>query len=322
MSNRKSLLHLRTLPPAIAALAVVGFSGSALAQNATNGATLYKTPVPIPGGTPQSCNDCHGPADIFRTSRLAGSTEAGILVRLNNAIATNKGNMSAFASWTPTQRADLAAYIFSASAAPPPPPLVQPPSPTPAPAPAPSPTPAPSPAPTPAPAPAPGPAPVSSPDGARFSSTEIGKESATAGVLVTNSSTTTITFATPAIVPPAGKPSEFFLTAAPSGSVNCVPGYSLEPGTSCSFGVRFAPLSGGTHTEKWTISFTGSTPAREVTMEGTAIATAQATTSTTATGSSSAANAPTGGAGALGWSTLLGLAALGAVSGWRRRIEK
>ena len=52
MSNRKSLFHLRSLPPTVAALAVVGLSGSALAQvgNPTTGATLYKTPVAIPNG--------------------------------------------------------------------------------------------------------------------------------------------------------------------------------------------------------------------------------------------------------------------------------
>jgi hypothetical protein len=308
MSNRKSLLHLRTLPPAFAALAAVGFSGSALAQNPTTGATLYKLAVPIPGGTPQACENCHGPADLFKAARLSGTTEAGILVLINNAIATNKGLMGAYAGWTPQMRADVAAYLAGATAAPPPPFAPPPGSPAPAPAPAPSPVP-------------PSAAPTLSPDTARFNSTEVGKESATAGVQVTNSTTGAVIFATPAIVPEAGKPGEFFVTGAPSGSVNCVPGYRLEPGTSCSFGVRFAPLASGTRTEKWTVKFLSDIPAREVTLEGTAIATAASVTSSSPTSGSSAANSPTGGAGALGWTSLFGLAAFALAGSLRRRKD-
>ena len=306
MSNRKSLLHLRTLPPALAALAAVGLSGSALAQNAANGATLYKTPI---GGA--SCENCHGPANIYKAKPIiAGATEAGILVQMNNAIATNKGpGMAAFSIWTPTQRADVAAYIFSATAAPPPPPLVLPPG-----------TPAPAPAPAPAPVP-PSAAPTLSPDAARFNSTEVGKESATSGVQVTNSTTGAVILATPAIVREADKPAEFLLTSAPSGSVNCVPGYRLEPGTSCSFGVRFAPLAAGTRTEKWSVKFLSDIPAREVTLEGTAIATAASVTSSSPTSGSSAANSPTGGAGALGWTSLFGLAAFALAGSLRRRKD-
>jgi len=306
MSNRKSLLHLRTLPPALAALAAVGLSGSALAQNATNGATLYKTPI-----AGASCENCHGPASSYKLKpTISSATEAGILVQLNNAIATNKGpGMTAFSIWTPTQRADVAAYIFGATAAPPPPPLVLPPG-----------TPAPAPGPAPAPVP-PSASPTLSPDTARFNSTEVGKESATAGVQVTNSTTGAVIFATPAIVPEAGKPGEFFVTSAPSGSVNCVPGYRLEPGTSCSFGVRFAPLAAGTRTEKWSVKFLSDIPAREVTLEGTAIATAASITSSSPTGDSSAANSPTGGAGALGWTSLFGLAAFAVAGSLRRRND-
>jgi mono/diheme cytochrome c family protein len=304
MSNRKSLLHLRTLPPALAALAAVGFSGSALAQNAANGATLYKTPI-----AGASCENCHGPANIYKAKPIiAGATEAGILVQMNNAIATNKGpGMAAFSIWTPTQRADVAAYIFSATAAPPPPPLVLPPG-TPAPAPALAPVP-------------PSAAPTLSPDATRFNSTEVGKESATSGVQVTNSTTGAVILATPAIVREADKPAEFLLTSAPSGSVNCVPGYRLEPGTSCSFGVRFAPLAAGTRTEKWSVKFLSDIPAREVTLEGTAIATSASTTSTSPTSGSSAANSPAGGAGALGWTSLFGLAAFALAGSLRRRKD-
>jgi hypothetical protein len=303
MSNRKSLLHLRTLPPAFAALAAVGLSGSALAQNATNGSTLYKSLV---GGL--SCENCHGPADVYKATKPAikDATEAGILVQMNNAIATNRGpGMAAFSVWTPTQRADVAAYIFSATAAPPPPPFAPPPG-------------------TPAPAPAPVPpslAPTLSPDTARFNSTEVGKESATSGVQVTNSTTGAVILATPAIVREADKPAEFLLTSAPSGSVNCVPGYRLEPGTSCSFGVRFAPLAAGTRTEKWSVRFMSEIPAREMTLEGTAVATAASVTSSSPTGASSAANSPTGGAGALGWTSLFGLAGFALAGSLRRRKD-
>jgi hypothetical protein len=142
-------------------------------------------------------------------------------------------------------------------------------------------------------------------------------------VQVTNSMSTAVSLATPAIVAPTGKPAEFFITAAPSGTVNCVPGIRLEPGTSCSFGVRFAPLEGGVRTEKWTVKFAGDIPAREVTMEGTAIASATATSTGSSSGTgSSAANAPTGGAGALGWASLLGLTGLAAVGSWRRRNSR
>ena len=312
MSNRKSLLHLRTLPPAFAALAAVGFSGSAPAQtgNPATGATLYKLAVPIPGGVPSSCENCHGPADLFKSSRFPSTTEAGIAVLLSNAIASNKGAvMIAYASWTPQMRSDVAAYMSNATAAPPPPPLALPPG---------SPAPAPGPAPAPVP---PSAAPTLSPDTARFNSTEVGKESATAGVQVTNSTTGAVIFATPAIVPEAGKPGEFFVTGAPSGSVNCVPGYRLEPGTSCSFGVRFAPLAAGTRTEKWTVKFLSDIPAREVTLEGTAVATAASITSSSPTGGSSAANSPTGGAGALGWTSLFGLAAFAVAGSLRRRKD-
>jgi mono/diheme cytochrome c family protein len=310
MSNRKSLLHLRTLPPVVVALAGVGLSGAALAQtgNPTTGATLYDTAVPIPGGTPSSCKNCHGAANIFNLSQ--GTSETAIVGRMSAAIAApgNAKSMNQYAVWTPQMRADVAAYIASATAAPPPPPLVLPPG-----------TPAPAPAPTPGPVP-PSAAPTLSPDTPRFNSTEIGKESATLGVLVTNTTTSAVKLATPAAIPPRDKPAEFLLTTAPSGSVNCVPGYTLEPGTSCSFGVRFAPLASGTRTEKWTIAFTDDVPAREVTLEGAATGSVTSTTTSSPTGSS-AANAPTGGAGALGWTSLFGLAAFAVAGSLRRRKD-
>jgi hypothetical protein len=317
MSNRKTLLHLRTLPSTVAALAAVGLSGPVLAQtgNPTTGATLYKQTVAIPNSAALSCENCHGAANIFKASRFPNTTEAGLLVLFNNAVSTNKGLMGAFAGWNAQMRADVVSYLAGATAAPPPPPLTLPPG-TPAPA------PAPAPAPTPAPAPAtPTTSPTATPNPAMFSSTEVMKESATSAVLVTNSTKNTITFATPAMKPPAGVKSEFVTTKAPEGSTDCARTPSLEPGTSCSFGVRFAPLSAGTRSETWTINFsTTDVPAREVTLEGTAIGGSAATSAgTTAPTGSSAANAPSdGGGGALGLLSLFGLGGLALLGGRRR----
>jgi hypothetical protein len=145
----------------------------------------------------------------------------------------------------------------------------------------------------------------------------VGKESATSGVQVTNSTTGAVIFATPAIVPEA-KPAEFFVASAPSGSVNCVPGYRLEPGTSCSFGVRFAPLAAGTRTEKWYVKFLSDVPAREVNLEGTAIASAASVTSSSPTSGSSAANSPPAGS-APSIDGTLGLSALAVAGGAGRQ---
>jgi hypothetical protein len=303
MSNRKPLLHLRSLPPTVLALAAVGMSGPALAQtgNAATGAGLYTS----------QCAGCHQVVTTFKT-RFTGATEAGIKLRIDLSIANNAGGvMGLFSTLTPQNRADLAAYIFNPTAAPPPPPppppLTLPPG---------TPTPAPAPAPTPAPAPAvpPSASPTATPNPAMFSSTEVGAYSATAAVLVTNSTSAAITFASPALTPPAGTTNEFIATRAPAGTANCAAGLVLEPGVSCSFGVQFAPLAAGTRTEKWMINFaeTG-VPAREVTLEGTAIGGAAAATSAS-TAAPTAANAPTdGGGGAFGWLGLLGLAALAGI---------
>lgn len=304
MSNRKSLFHLRSLPPTVAALAVVGLSGSALAQvgNPTTGATLYKTPVAIPNGVPLACENCHGAANVFN---IREGTDAAIIAgKISAAIAAagNSKTMNQYAVWSAQMRADVASYIAGATAAsPPPPPLTLPPG-TPAPAPAPAPA-------TPAP---PSTTPTTSPDVARFNSIEVGKESATSGVLVTNSTSAAVKFATPAFVPPAGKPSEFASTIAPQGTTNCVPGYTLQAGTSCSFGVRFAPLASGVRTETWSIKFENNVPSREITLEGTAIASAASASGTD--------DSKDGGGGALGLGTLFGLAGLAAVGRLRRRF--
>lgn len=310
MSDRKALFRLRSLPPVALALAASGFGGAAVAQvgNPTTGATLYAQTVPIQGGVPLSCANCHGPANLFKSSRLATLNEATILARINGFIASNTGGMGAYTSWTQQQRADVAAFINTATAAPPPPPLTLPPG-TPAP---------PPPAPAPAPAPVP---PTAAPTATAtaFSSTEVLKVSEPIGILITNSTSSTITFESPALTPAAGTSSEFLATDPPAGTTKCLPLMSLEPGVSCSFGARFAPLSAGARSEKWVINFRAPIPAREITLEGTAIATTAAATGTAPTGSS-AANAPTdGGGGALGWVSLLGLGGFAALAQRRRR---
>jgi len=301
MSNRKSLLHLRTLPPAVLALAATGLSGSALAQSVANGETLYKQKFtfPVTGGV--ACSDCHGPAFIFKAASSAAA--------ISGAISADRGGMRALQPMLSAgQIADIAAYV--AQAAPPStPPLALPPG---------SPPPAPAPAPAPVPPPPSGTAPAITPKPAMFSSTEVGKYSATLGIQVTNSSTSTLTFAIPALVPPSGSSSEFVPTSAPSGTTNCRPGGQLAPGTSCSFGVQFAPLAAGTRTEKWTISFASGATAQDVTLEGTAIAGSGAASSPTAAPTS--ANAPTGGGGALGWLGLAGLCALLGLAPRRRPL--
>jgi len=303
MSNRKSLFRLRSLPPAVAAVAAVGISGSALAQNAANGATLYKTPVVNSAGTPLTCENCHAAANIFQVRE--GTDANAILGRMSAAIAApgNSKGMAQYAVWTAAQRLDVATYIATATGAPPPPPLAQPPG-TPAPAPAPGPAPAPTPA-------TPTTTPTTSPDVARFASVEVGKESATTGVLVTNSTAAAVKFSTPAITPPAGKISEFVATTAPQGSTNCVPGYTLQPGTSCSFGVRFAPLASGVRSETWSIKFDDNVPARDLALEGTAIA---------SSASAADGDSKDGGGGALGLGALFGVAGLAAVARLRRRL--
>ena len=84
--------------------------------------------------------------------------------------------------------------------------------------------------------------------------------------------------------------------------------------------MQFAPLNAGTRTEKWTIKFEGNVPAVEVTLEGTAIATAAGSSTPSTAPTASSANAPTdGGAGALGWVSLLGLSTFLAIGNARRR---
>lgn len=304
MSNRKALFHLRTLPSTVLALAAVSASGSALAQaNVANGETLYKQKITVPVTGSVACQDCHGPAFIFKRSAA----------QISAAIAANRGGMNIYASWTAAQIGDIAAYMDAAQP-PTTPPLALPPG-----------SPAPAPAPAPPPAPAPG-TPTNKPTVAMsspmFSSTEVSKYSQTIGLQVTNSTTAPIVLSNPALIPPAGTMLEFVAAKPPAGTKECKPLDLLDVGMSCSFGVQFAPLNAGTRTEKWTIKFEGNVPAVEVTLEGTAIAVAAGSTSPTTAPTTSSANAPTdGGGGALGWLSLLGLSSFLALGSARRRLS-
>jgi cytochrome c553 len=299
MSNRNALLHLRTLPPAVFAAAAVGLSSPAAAQSVTNGETLYKKQFTFPVSGGVACQDCHGPAYIFKAASSASA--------ISGAINGDRGGMKVLQSMlSAAEIADIAAYV--AQAAPPTtPPLALPPG-----------SPAPAPAPTPAPAPAPSAGPSVTPAPAMFSSTEVGKYSSTLGIQVTNNSTTILYFANPALVPASGSSGEFVPTVAPSGTTTCRPGGYLQPGTSCSFGVQFAPLESGARSETWSIKFDNNVAAQQVVLEGTAIASAGGSSSPTAAPTSSA-NSP-GGGGALGWLSLAGLLGALGIGGRRRKV--
>ena len=80
---------------------------------------LYKQTVPFPVSGPVSCQDCHGPAYIFKAASTA--------VAISAAITANRGGMSAYSSWTAAQISDVAAYVAVAA-----PPSLPPLAPTPA----------------------------------------------------------------------------------------------------------------------------------------------------------------------------------------------
>jgi hypothetical protein len=299
MSDRKWLFHLRAVPHTALALAVCG-SGSVYAQagNAVTGEVLYRTDVTI-DGTRVSCRDCHDAGALGRGFLRQGLEESGVASRISGAIGSNRGGMAAYATWTAQQRADLAAYILL-SAAPPPPPFSPPPPPPAV------------------------PTPIATPNPALFSSTEVGATSAATGILFTNTSQSTITFASPAVVAVGGATGEFLATVPPGGTPMC--GGSLAPGMSCSFGAQFRPTVAGARSVTWVVSFTGGVGRAHVDAgrhgdDGTS-APAPAPLPTTifhadSDTAPSAANAPTsGGGGGTGW---LSLCALGLCAALRRR---
>lgn len=305
MTNRRHLFHLRTLPHAAIALAACG-SGAALAQTGdpVAGAALYVQRVSIPVTGMVNCEDCHAPGPLFRSFfQSRGIDEAGVLSRINGAINGNSGGMGAFSGYTAQNRADLAAYIMRGPSASPPPPFAPPPGAAPPAAP-----------------------PAATPNPVMFNSTQVGATSAMVGILFTNSSSVSVTFGTPAVIGGGGNAGDFLVAAPPAGTQQCIAGYALGPGMSCSIGAQFAPTAAGSRSAAWTINFTGGVAPRSLSLQGTATATgapapAPAPAPTPAPAPApSAANAPTsGGGGALGWLNLLGLVALSGVGARQRR---
>jgi mono/diheme cytochrome c family protein len=298
MSNAGRLFQLRSLPRAALALAACAASGAVPAQtgNPTNGQVLYQQRVNFPVSGALNCEDCHGPAYLFRAAASAGT--------ISGAIAANRGGMSAYSSLTAQQVNDIAAYV-AVALPPPPPPAAPPPGSIPPPA-----------------------TPTASPDPALFPSTVIGGASPVVNVLFTNTSAANVTFNNPAIGAASGHTGDFRVAAPTSGTPQCISGRVMAPGTSCSFGIQFAPSASGTRSASWTVNFTGSVAPRTVSMQGVATtaaapAPAPAPAPTPAPAPApvtSSANAPTaGGGGAVDWSTLLALAMLGGLASACRR---
>lgn len=302
MSNTRWLFRLRALPQAALAVAACASGNAALAQtgNAANGQLLYQQRVTFPVSGALNCEDCHGPAYLFRAASSASA--------IAGAIAANRGGMSLYAFLTAQQINDIAAYV--AIALPPPPPPAAPP-------------------PVGGPPPA---TPMASPNPALFPSTAVGSTSGVVNVLFTNTAAANVTFSTPAIGAASGDASDFLVASPTSGTAQCISGRVMAPGTSCSFGVQFSPRAAGAKSATWTVNFSGAVAPRSLTMQGAAVATstpapapapAPMPAPAPAPVPASSANAPTsGGGGALGWSALLGLAALGGLAGTRRRSPR
>lgn len=297
--SRYRLFHLRTLPQAAIAIAACG---SALAQTGDPlaGAALYVQKVNIPGSGQFNCEDCHATGPLFRIFfESRGIDEAGVLSRINGAIGGNRGGMGAYSGYSAQNRADVAAFIMRGPPAPPPPPPFAPP---------------------PGGAP-PAATPAATPNPVMFNSTQVGATSAAVGILFTNSAAAAVTFGNPAVVGGGGNAGDFLVTTPPAGTPQCIAGYALGPGMSCSIGAQFAPSTAGTRTAAWTINFVGAVAPRSLSLQGTATTTAAPAPAPAPapTPAPSAANAPTsGGGGAIGWLNLLGLAALAGL-GRRRR---
>lgn len=288
MSNKRWLFHLRSLPHAAFALAACATGHSALAQNAANGQLLYQQRVNFPVSGALNCEDCHGPAYLFRA---AGSAAA-----ISGAIGANRGGMSAYAFLTAQQIGDIAAYVSTALPPPPPPPVAPPPAGSP-----------------------PAATPMASPNPALLPNTVVGSTSSVVNVQFTNTAAANVTFNTPAIGASSGDSADFLVAAPTSGSAQCISGRVMAPGTSCWFGVQFKPTAAGARSATWTINFIGSVAPRTLTMQGAASATSAPAP---APAPAPSANAPTsGGGGALDALSLLGLAALAGAAGARRRAR-
>lgn len=83
------------------------------------GAALYSQKVSVPNSAPLSCEDCHGPANVFRTRpQFASLTDASLAARITLAINNPAYGMSAFAGWSSQMRLDVAQYILNGAPAP------------------------------------------------------------------------------------------------------------------------------------------------------------------------------------------------------------
>lgn len=281
------------------AIAASASLGVALAQtgNAATGAGLFST----------NCKSCHyGDAYLYRQARFPTATETQVLGQINSNIAGQvvMRAISTLVALTAQQRADIAAHIVTAQPAPPPPPFALPPGSTP-------------------PPPSTITPPVASPNPAVFGSTAVGSTSAVVGVLFTNTTSATVTFADPAVTATAGDTGDFLNSPSPTtGPAACLAaGSSLAPGMTCSFGAQFKPTVAGTRSATWTVNFMGGVAARTLTLSGTATA-ATATPAPAPAPAPTAANAPTdGGGGAFGWLTLFGLLGFLACGTLRPRRE-
>lgn len=288
MLTRHPSFYSRVLLHAALAIAACITTTGAFAQagNPATGGTLYVQKTLV-GGAQLSCQDCHGFAGTFRDLRFPGLNEAAIRGRIQTAINSNAGMvMGTYVppAWTAQMISDIAAHLVVAITPPPPPPF------------------------------APLPTPSAAPSPVMFNATAVGATSATVAILLTNSAGTAVTLGNPHFVPGTGQVGDFRSATVPAGQTACASSLALQPGTSCSLGVQFAPTASGARTATWNVNFVGNVPAREITLQGTATGAGSPTQAPT-----SSANAPlNAGAGALGWINLLGLLALLGASRRRR----
>lgn len=287
MSKRRALFHLDALPHTALAFMALGVMNATYAQTGdpVRGKTLFELKVNTTSGL-RNCEDCHGTAAVLYSLYSGmGHNEASTYNLITNGI-NSVAIMAPYRTlWGTQERLDVAAYLMRGphvTAPPPPPPPPPPPSGTPTPA-----------------------TPSASPNPMLFSSTSVGSNSSVVGVLLTNSSASAVTFASVPVTFFSGDTTDFVVGTPPSGSTACQAGTVLAAGMSCSFGVRFSPQAAGARFAVWNINFTGGVTARQLSLQGTALA-APTPTPTPPPPSSSSAPAQEGG-GATGGLALAGL---------------
>lgn len=301
MSKRHALFHLDALPrTAVAFMALVVMSAAhAQTGDPVRGKTLFELKVNTTSGL-RNCEDCHGSAPVlYALYSGMGRNEAATYTLITNGI-NSVAIMSPYRTlWGMQERLDVAAYLMRG-------PHVTAPTPTPTPTPPPG-------------TPPPPPTPSANPNPMMFSSTTVGTNSSVMGVLLTNSSASAVTFGSVPVTFFSGDTTDFVVGTPPTGSTACQAGTVLAAGMSCSFGVRFSPQAAGARFAVWNINFTGGVAARQLSLQGTALAApTPAPTPAPSPPSSSGAPAQEGG-GATGLFALAGLiAALGLGRGRRR----